>query len=74
MTIWSAPEIRYAVMRDALLKQNRPIFYSMCELGVNGPTTLVKPVGNSLNTKGDIFNSWDSMFENPEGWNDPDML
>ena len=80
------PEVRYPVMRDALLKQNRPIFYSMCEWGVNDPATWAKPVGNSWRTTGDIFNSWSSMiniidqnnrwyeYAGPGGWNDPDML
>ena len=31
----SVPEVRYQVMRDALLKHDRPIFYSMCEWSVN---------------------------------------
>ena len=82
----SAPEVRYPVMRDALLKQNRPIFYSMCEWGVNDPAKWAAPVGNSWRTTGDIFNSWNSMiniidlndrwyeYAGPGGWNDPDML
>ena len=82
----SAPEKRYPVMRDALLKQNRPIFYSMCEWGVNDPAKWAAPVGNSWRTTGDIFNSWTSMiniidindkwyeYAGPGGWNDPDML
>jgi alpha-galactosidase len=82
----TAPEVRYPVMRDALLKQKRPIFYSMCEWGVNDPAKWAKPVGNSWRTTGDIFNSWTSMigiidqnnrwyeYAGPGGWNDPDML
>ena len=35
----SKPEVRYPVMRDALLKQTHPIFYSMCEWGVDDPAT-----------------------------------
>ena len=38
------PEVRYPVMRDALLKQERPIFYSMCEWGVDDPATWAKNV------------------------------
>ena len=52
------PEVRYPVMRDALNKTGRPIFYSMCEWGVNDPAKWAKPVGNSWRTTGDIFNSW----------------
>jgi alpha-galactosidase len=82
----SKPSKRYPVMRDALLKQNRPIFYSMCEWGVDDPATWARPVGNSWRTTGDIFNSWNSMIDiidqnnkwyeyaGPGGWNDPDML
>ena len=82
----SAPEVRYPVMRDALLKQNRPIFYSMCEWGVNDPAKWGAKVGNSWRTTGDISNSWNSMiniidinnkwyeYAGPGGWNDPDML
>ena len=82
----SKPEVRYPVMRDALLKQKRPIFYSMCEWGVDDPATWAKDVGNSWRTTGDIFNNWNSMitiidendkwyeYAGPGGWNDPDML
>ena len=82
----SIPEIRYPVMRDALLKSGRDIFYSMCEWGVNDVATWGKDVGNSWRTTWDITDSWDSMIniinENnkwyeyaaPGGWNDPDML
>ena len=82
----SPPEKRYPVMRDALLKQNRPIFYSICEWGVNDPAKWAPEVGNSWRTTIDIYNSWDSMvyvidtnnewyeYAGPGGWNDPDML
>ena len=82
----TSPKVRYPVMRDALLKQDRKIFYSMCEWGVEDPATWSKPVGNSWRTTGDIFNSWNSMigiidqndrwyeYAGPGGWNDPDML
>ena len=49
-------------MRDALLKQERKIFYSMCDWGVDDPVTWAKPVGNSWCTTGYIFNSWSSMI------------
>ena len=38
-TVGTNPEVRYKVMRDALLKQERPIFYSMCEWGIDDPAT-----------------------------------
>lgn len=80
------PEIRYPLMRDALNKTNQPIFYSMCEWGVDNPATWASSVGNSWRTTGDISDSWDSMIHiadannkwadmaGPGGWNDPDML
>ena len=73
-------------MRDALLQQNRPIFYSICKWGINDPATWAASVGNSWRTTIDIYNSWDSMtyvidtnnmwyeYAGPGGWNDPDML
>ena len=82
----SPPEKRYPIMRDALLKQNRPIFFSMCEWGINDPATWAGSVANSWRTTIDIYNSWDSMiyvidtnnkwykYAGPGGWNDPDML
>jgi len=80
------PEERYPIMRDALNKSGRAIFYSMCEWGVDDPAKWAKDVGNSWRTTGDISDSWDSMigiidknnewadFAGPGGWNDPDML
>ncbi|CAF3165202.1 unnamed protein product, partial [Rotaria sp. Silwood2] len=80
------PEVRYPVMRDALNASGRPIFYSMCEWGVDTPALWAANVGNSWRTTGDIGDNWNSMLNNidinnefadkagPGGWNDPDML
>eukprot|EP01121_Diplochlamys_sp_Union-15-3_P006182 TRINITY_DN16690_c0_g1_i1.p1 TRINITY_DN16690_c0_g1~~TRINITY_DN16690_c0_g1_i1.p1 ORF type:complete len:533 (-),score=115.43 TRINITY_DN16690_c0_g1_i1:83-1558(-) len=80
------PEQRYPIMRDALNKTGRPIFYSLCEWGEDNPATWAPNVGNSWRTTGDISDSWDSMisridtndqwakYAGPGGWNDPDML
>ena len=80
------PKVRYPVMRDALNKTGRPIFFSMCEWGVEDPATWAPLVGNSWRTTGDISDNWDSMitradqnnlwaaYAGPGGWNDPDML
>eukprot|EP00117_Sycon_ciliatum_P026916 scpid81457/ scgid21980/ Alpha-galactosidase; Alpha-D-galactoside galactohydrolase; Melibiase len=80
------PETRYPVMRDALNKTGRPIFFSMCEWGVDNPATWAPEVGNSWRTTGDINDSWKSMisradlneplysYAGPGAWNDPDML
>jgi len=73
-------------MRDALNKTGRPIFFSMCEWGVDNPATWAGDVGNSWRTTGDISDSWSSMigkfdqnvglypYAKPGAWNDPDML
>jgi len=80
------PEKRYPPMRDALNASGRPIFFSMCEWGVDNPATWAGPVGNSWRTTGDISDSWSSMiskvdinaplypYAGPGAWNDPDML
>ena len=77
---------RYTVMRDALNKTGRHIFYSMCSWGVDDVSTWGKDVGNSWRTTGDISDNWKSMtriidtnnkwykYAGPGGWNDPDML
>ena len=81
-----APEKRYPIMRDALNKTGRPIFYSLCEWGVDDPALWAPAVGNSWRTTGDIQDNWDTMinradvndawwmYAGPYGWNDPDML
>ncbi len=48
------PKERYPVMRDALLKCGRDIFYSMCEWGIDAPATWGKEVANSWRNTGDI--------------------
>lgn len=80
------PEVRYPPMRDALNATGRPIFFSMCEWGVDEPARWGRQVGNSWRTTGDISDTWHSMlgildqndrwasFAGPGGWNDPDML
>ena len=80
------PEVRYPVMRDALNKTGRSIFYSLCEWGQDDPATWAPKVGNSWRTTGDIKDNWESMisradmnnewaqYAGPGGWNDPDML
>ena len=47
-------KVRYPVMRDALNATGRPIFFSMCEWGVEDPATWAMPVGNSWRTTGDF--------------------
>lgn len=81
-----SPETRYPIMRDALNKTGRPIFYSLCEWGQDNPATWAPAVGNSWRTTVDIHDDWDTMinradlnnawwkYSAPFGWNDPDML
>jgi len=81
-----SPKVRYPIMRDALNSTGRPIFYSMCEWGVDDPAEWAFNVGNSWRTTGDISPNWSSILSNinsndewskyaaPGGWNDPDML
>ena len=80
------PEKRYTAMRDALNKTGRPIFFAMCEWGIDDPATWAPRVANSWRTTSDIQDNWNSMisradqndkwakYAGPGGWNDPDML
>jgi len=84
----SIPEKRYPVMRDALNNTGKPIFFSLCEWGVDNPATWAPKVGNSWRTTGDVdmHNDWFGILDNldqydvwwsyagPGGWNDPDIL
>ncbi|XP_065179089.1 uncharacterized protein LOC135809630 [Sycon ciliatum] len=77
---------RYPIMRDALNRTGRKIFFSMCEWGKEAPWLWAGPVGNSWRTTGDIDPSWERTmycldlneplypYAGPGKWNDPDML
>ena len=52
---------RYMRMRDALLKQNRTILYSLCEWGTAGVLSWGNSTGNSWRTTGDISPDWDRI-------------
>ena len=77
---------RYPRMRDALMEQSRPIFYSICQWGEEEIPKWGSVVGNSWRTTTDIVDVWRSMvdiidinnqwyeYAGPGGWNDPDML
>lgn len=52
------PKKRYPPMRDALNATGRPIFYSLCEWGVDDPALWAGEVGNSWRTTDDINDSW----------------
>jgi alpha-galactosidase len=77
----------YALMRGALDKSGRDIFYSLCQYGLGDVWTWGGDVGgNCWRTTGDIGDSWGSMsgigfgqdghekYAGPGRWNDPDML
>ncbi len=77
----------YAVMRDALLKQNRDILFSFCQYGMGNVWEWGEKLGgNCWRTTGDINDSWGSLngiafsqnghekYAGPGHWNDPDML
>jgi alpha-galactosidase len=81
-----AVQLRYQRMHDALNQTGVPLFFSMCEWGVEDPALWAGPIGNSWRTTQDIEANWDSIVlcldENdkwhdqagPGGFNDPDML
>jgi alpha-galactosidase len=77
----------YAVMRDALLHQNRDIVFSFCQYGMGNVWEWGEKLGgNCWRTTGDINDSWGSLsgiafsqnghekYAGPGHWNDPDML
>jgi alpha-galactosidase len=77
----------YAVMRDAIAKQNRDILFSFCQYGMGNVWEWGEQFGgNCWRTTGDITDSWGSMagigfkqnghekYAGPGHWNDPDML
>jgi alpha-galactosidase len=79
-------KIRYPRMTIALMRQERPIFFSICQWGEEEIATWGRAMGNSWRTTQDIVDRWDSMlniidindqwykYAGPGGWNDPDML
>ena len=77
----------YAIMRDALLKQNRDMVYSLCQYGMKNVWEWGDQVnGNCWRTTDDINDSWESLrsigfsqtiqhnYTKPGRWSDPDML
>ncbi|KAI5082670.1 hypothetical protein GOP47_0002413 [Adiantum capillus-veneris] len=79
-------KLRYKKMSMALRHVQRPIFFSLCEWGLEEPATWAPLLGNSWRTTADINDTWSSIcynadhndkwahFAKPGGWNDPDML
>src|SRR5690606_11129128 len=52
------PREAYATMRDALFAAGRPIIFSICEWGDNGPWEWAGEMGHLWRTTGDIVNCW----------------
>ena len=57
---------RYEIMGNALAKADRPIFYSICNWGMEGVTEWGPETGNSWRTSGDIAPNWASVKYNFE--------
>jgi len=53
----------YSIMRDALVKSERPIVFSLCEWGSSKPWLWAQDVGNLWRTTGDIQDCWDCKRE-----------
>ncbi|KAK6429752.1 hypothetical protein LTR95_014098 [Oleoguttula sp. CCFEE 5521] len=78
--------LRFRIMRDALLAQNRTIVYSLCEWGVDQPWRWGNATGSSWRTTNDINSGWSRILQilnvnsflgdyaDFYGHNDPDML
>ena len=77
----------YRVMRAALDRCHRDIFFSLCQAGMGDIWTWGDQTGgNCWRTTGDIGDNWNSMsdigftqdgherYAGPGHWNDPDML
>ncbi len=53
----------YSIMRDALVKSERPVVFSLCEWGSSKPWLWARDVGNLWRTTGDIQDCWDCKRE-----------
>ncbi|KAF2078452.1 hypothetical protein CYY_000202 [Polysphondylium violaceum] len=85
-TFLDNPVQRYTIMSEALNATGRPIFFSLCDWGVDNPWNWAPTIGNSWRTTPDIKDNWNSFISNlmaqvpiagasgVGGWNDPDML
>ncbi len=87
--LWKDEDMRaaYQKMGEALLRNGRPIVYSLCQYGrANVQEWGPLVAGNPWRTTMDIRDQWQSMiavglsqatlapFVGPGAWNDPDML
>jgi alpha-galactosidase len=46
-------------MGKALNDTGRPILYSLCNWGVDGPWNFAPTIANSWRMSGDLYNTWD---------------
>lgn len=80
---------RYNTMRNALLQTERPIFFSLCQWGLEHSWQWAPSVGHAWRTTNDIFPTWISIVNNfwqnqqhleqvagkyNRAWADPDLL
>lgn len=59
----TSPKVRYPPMSSALMKQQKKIYFSMCEWGIEYPWEWAAPIANSWRTTGDISDNWYSFLE-----------
>ena len=57
----SSPKVRYPPMAKALARQEKKIFFSMCEWGIEKPHEWARDLANSWRTGGDIKDNWESF-------------
>ncbi|KAJ5437849.1 Alpha-galactosidase [Penicillium daleae] len=55
---------RYNAMGKALNATGRPILYSLCNWGSDGPWNFAPTIANSWRTSGDLTNVWDRVDAN----------
>jgi len=53
----------YSIIRDALVKSERPVVFSLCEWGSSKPWLWARDVGNLWRTTGGIQDCWDCKRE-----------
>lgn len=57
----TSPKVRYPKMSEALLAQDKKIYFSMCEWGFEKPWLWASPIANSWRTTLDISDHWYSF-------------
>jgi len=57
------PRVQYPQFSKSLNKTGRPIFFELCEWGLDKPWTWAQPVGNQWRTTGDHHDTWSSTLQ-----------